>query len=72
MSKLTKAGVETRRWFWPPLHRHPAFVEYPRVNDLAATKTASDQLLGLPFHLELSSDDICRVSDGLCLLVEHS
>jgi dTDP-4-amino-4,6-dideoxygalactose transaminase len=71
ISQLNNAGIETRRWYWPPLHRHPAFATYPRVDDLAATEIVSDQLLGLPFHLKLSSDDISRVCENLCSLVER-
>ena len=62
-------GIETRRWYWPPLHRHAAFAHYPRADDLRNTEDLSDRLLGLPFHLDLRPHDIDRISDALVRVV---
>lgn len=70
LSRLSKAGIETRRWYWPPLHRHPAFAAYDHAGDLDVTEKVSDQLLGLPFHLKLKPDDIFRICDTLCLIAD--
>jgi dTDP-4-amino-4,6-dideoxygalactose transaminase len=67
IENLCEDGIETRRWYWPPLHRHPAFLAYTRFGDLAVTERVSDQLLGLPFHLELTAEDINRVTDALAI-----
>ena len=69
ISLLSEARIETRRWYWPPLHRHPAFANY-RFGTLEATERVSDQLLGLPFHLKLKPDDILRIRDSLCLIAD--
>lgn len=61
---LEESGIETRRWYWPPLHQHPAFCQFKQVSRLSATTLLSNQLLGLPFHLEMDTQDVhyvCRV-----------
>ena len=62
---LSGVGIETRRWYWPPVHRHPAFSRYACVGDLATTDRAGAELLGLPFSLDLDRDDIERVCAAL-------
>ena len=62
---LAESGIETRRWYWPPLHRHPAFAHCPRDDGLNITDHLSDQLLGVPFHLSLAAQEIGRVRDAL-------
>jgi dTDP-4-amino-4,6-dideoxygalactose transaminase len=62
---MAKHGIETRRWYWPPLQRHGVFANYPKVKELTITDSVSNQLLGLPFHLKLRSRDIFRISDTL-------
>lgn len=67
---LAESGIETRRWYWPPLHRHAAFAHYKRSGDLRVTDQVSDRLLGLPFHLDLEPRDIARIGDALVRVVE--
>ncbi len=57
------AGIETRRWYLPPLHRHPAFstVEVRGPEDdvrLPVTDALKNEALGLPFHMRLRPEDI--------------
>ena len=56
--RLRERGIHTRRWYYPPLHRHPAFAEAPRAGDLPVTRRIANQLLGLPFHLEITPADM--------------
>lgn len=62
---LAQAGIETRRWYCPPVHSHPAFDAYPRAGNLGATDRVSGQILGLPFHLALGLSDVVRVCKTL-------
>jgi dTDP-4-amino-4,6-dideoxygalactose transaminase len=68
---LSERQIETRRWYWPPLHRHPAFAHCERASALGTTERLSDQLLGLPFHLSLEPKDIARISEALCAILEE-
>lgn len=64
-SRLAAKGIETRRWYYPPLHRHPAFADAGVAGNLDATTRISSRLLGLPFHLDLDSAGIGRVAEAL-------
>ncbi|MDM8564764.1 DegT/DnrJ/EryC1/StrS aminotransferase family protein [Candidatus Halobeggiatoa sp. HSG11] len=59
---------QTRRWYYPPLYKHPAFTDIPKFgpeteNDLPITENLS--LLGIPFHTSLTEDDIIYICDSL-------
>lgn len=67
---LAQDGIETRRWYLPPLHRHPAFGGARRLGpngaeELPVTDRLNETLLGLPFHTRLSADDIAAVVRSL-------
>jgi dTDP-4-amino-4,6-dideoxygalactose transaminase len=62
---LAARGIETRRWYCPPLHRHPAFAQAPRVGTLDVAERLSRALLGLPFFPGLSDAAIEYVAAAL-------
>ena len=72
---LAEAGIETRRWYLPPLHHHPAFqtVE-PLGVDGSAKLPVTERLaiynLGLPFHTELSDTDIKNIVSKLASCID--
>ncbi len=60
---LARAGIETRRWYLPPLYEHPVFGDTPRIGPdggrrLPATEYLATALLGLPFNTRLSTEDV--------------
>ncbi len=66
--RMREHGIQTRRWYHPPLYQHPAFAELPRAGDLPITRRIAGQLMGLPFHLEITPQDmdyICHWLDQL-------
>ena len=65
VTALAKEGIETRRWYHPPLHEHPAFADAERIGELPATRRLARQLLGLPFHLALPDDAPDRIAAAL-------
>ena len=48
------SGIETRRWYLPPLNRHFAFAALPVAGSLQEANCLFDELVGLPFHSGLS------------------
>jgi dTDP-4-amino-4,6-dideoxygalactose transaminase len=66
---LADDAIETRRWYLPPLHRHPAFRHLRTAGAdgeiLTTTQALADRLLGLPFHTRLSTEDVRRVVNSL-------
>ena len=62
---LTQAGVQTRRWYCPPLSRHPGFATVERAGPLDGVAAVSGRVLGVPFHLDLTRADLQRVFGAL-------
>lgn len=68
---LAAAGIETRRWYLPPLHHQPLFAGMDRLGPnggttLPVTENIAAHHLGLPFHAYLSEGDISSISQALC------
>ncbi|MDQ0073959.1 dTDP-4-amino-4,6-dideoxygalactose transaminase [Variovorax boronicumulans] len=62
--RLDDAKVEWRRWWGLGCHRHSAFKDVP-MSDLSVTDTLAPCVIGLPFHDDLSSDDLDRITGCL-------
>jgi dTDP-4-amino-4,6-dideoxygalactose transaminase len=65
---MSARGIETRRWYLPPLHHHPLFAELDRWGpgggtSLPTTENMARHSLGLPFHTYLADDEIALVSN---------
>ena len=70
--RMNASGVQTRRWYHPPLYAHPAFSDAPCVGPhggrhLPATAELAERLLGLPFHTLLKEEEVARV----CALLQE-
>ncbi|WP_231621432.1 MULTISPECIES: DegT/DnrJ/EryC1/StrS family aminotransferase [Pseudomonas] len=66
--RLLGKDIETRRWYCPPLHGHPAFQAYT-AGPLPVVDQLAERLLGLPFHLSLSDQCVDRVIECLAELL---
>lgn len=67
---LARRGIETRRWYVPPLNRHPPFAGArcvgPDGHDrLPVTERLAERLLGLPFHTRLDAAAVHRIVGAL-------
>lgn len=71
---LVQRGIECRRWYYPPLHRHPAFRRLQRAvsgsGRLRHTDYLGRSLLGLPFHGFLTSRQVNHVARTLLALLQ--
>ena len=66
LAALLREGIETRRWYYPPLQRHPAFAACPifvPLNDsvMPVTESLAEYSLGLPWHGFLRTQDLARI-----------
>jgi dTDP-4-amino-4,6-dideoxygalactose transaminase len=61
---LDADGIETRRYFWPPVHRHQAYAHLSKT-DLPVTDRAAGSVLSLPMFGDLSDDEVDGVVDAL-------
>ena len=66
-AQLARAGIETRRWYYPPLHQHAAFRGVARnaTGTLTVTEALAQGLVGIPFHSHLREADIRFVASHL-------
>ncbi len=58
---LAFQGIETRRWYCPPIFEHSAFAQVPWSDSLETVRHLAGRLLGLPFHLFMTTADIEQV-----------
>ena len=68
-ARLAAEGIQTRRWYYPPLNGHPAFADVDVAGKLEATERISSRLLGLPFHLDLDPAKINTVAQKLARIL---
>jgi len=64
-AQLLEQGVETRLWYCPPLHTHPATKGYACAGDMEVANDIGQRILGLPFHLDLTEGDVNFVVNAL-------
>lgn len=69
---LAEQGVDTRPYFFPPLHRQKLYSRFhrPQVEPLRVTDSVSRNILCLPIHTRLSDSDALRVADAVVRFVE--
>ena len=63
---LAAAGIGSRAWYCPPLHRQPVFAGCALASaTLANTDALATQALGVPWHTRLAAADMSRVATVL-------
>lgn len=61
-TELAARGIQTRRWYLPALYEHPALREFAEpVTTYPVSEQLKQDLIGLPFHGFLSSDDVAEI-----------
>jgi len=68
---LEAEGIETRRYFWPPVHRHQAYAHLPKT-DLPVTDGVAGSVLSLPMFGDLQEDAVDRVVEALRLIHDNA
>ncbi len=64
---LAEEGIQTKRYFHPPVHEHSAQARFPMrvAGDLPNTARASREGLALPLYSHMTSDDLERVATAV-------
>ena len=59
---LSKEGIDTRKYFFPPLHTQPPYVTFaPKAEELPVTDYLTNNILALPMYSHITKEDIDRV-----------
>jgi dTDP-4-amino-4,6-dideoxygalactose transaminase len=61
---LLADNIETKKYFYPPLHKQTLYKQFKTV-DLPATDFVADNILSLPIYEALSNETIERVADSI-------
>lgn len=65
MSALAAGGIQTRRWYYPPLSRHPGFAGAECVGAMDGVDAIAGRVIGLPFHLAMGPQEFAAVFAAL-------
>ena len=68
---LKAEGVDTRPYFFPPVHRQQAYADLPAV-DLPATDWVSDRVISLPLWRDMPPEAVDTIADVLDRLGAHA
>ncbi|MDE2028911.1 MAG: DegT/DnrJ/EryC1/StrS family aminotransferase, partial [Candidatus Omnitrophica bacterium] len=63
MRRLDEAGIETRKYYHPPVHRYGCYSHLKKQSSLKVTDEVADNIICLPFYPSMSIRDIeyvCR------------
>lgn len=59
---LAKAGVQSRKYFYLPVHQHQAYKQYSSLA-LPHTEFIASHVLCLPLHTELTEEDVIYITN---------
>lgn len=67
---MARMGIQTRRWYGPPLHQHRAFAGFPCMGEdgqtrLPVTEMLADCALGLPWFGAMATSQCAEVAAKL-------
>lgn len=63
--RLATDGIQTRRWYSPSLHNHPALRDVAKSASLDVAIDIGERILGIPFFIGMTDEQIGRVCAAL-------
>lgn len=63
--QMEDAGIETRRWYLPLIHNHPAFSGAQILGPIQHSIDLSQSLVSIPFHTNLTDADLVYITRTL-------
>jgi dTDP-4-amino-4,6-dideoxygalactose transaminase len=69
---LRAEGIDTRRYYYPPIHRQKAYVGIARNRSLPETELLTNQVLTVPLWSHMTGPTVRAVADVLIALHEHA
>ncbi|MGH8892831.1 MAG: DegT/DnrJ/EryC1/StrS family aminotransferase [Actinomycetes bacterium] len=64
LGRVLKAeGIDSRRYYFPPIHQQKAYAHLPRTRDLPVTDAVAASVLTPPLYSHMSVDQVRRVAD---------
>lgn len=69
---LSAEGIDSRRYFYPPIHRQKAYADLAGEVDLPVTDDLSQRVITPPLWSGMSEDDVRRLADLVTRIHEHA
>jgi len=69
---LQKENIDTRRYFWPPVHRQKLFCRVWDKRPLPMTEQISERVLNLPIYSTLTEEEVDKVCDAILHAAEFA
>jgi dTDP-4-amino-4,6-dideoxygalactose transaminase len=58
-------GIDSRRYYYPPIHRQKAYAQLARERELPITDRVADRVLTVPLWSHLTAADVQRLADAV-------
>ena len=65
-------GIDSRRYFYPPIHRQKAYADVPLESDLPVTDDLSQRVITPPLFSAMTEDDVSRLADLVTAFHQHA
>jgi dTDP-4-amino-4,6-dideoxygalactose transaminase len=69
---LRAEGIDSRRYYFPPIHQQKAYAGLPRARELPVTDSIAERVLTPPLWSHMSVDDIGRVATAVVRIQQHA
>lgn len=62
---LKAEGIDSRRYYFPPIHRQKAYAHLPQTRELPVTEAVAASVLTPPLYSHMSVEQVRRVADAV-------
>ncbi|MGY1739557.1 MULTISPECIES: DegT/DnrJ/EryC1/StrS family aminotransferase [unclassified Blastococcus] len=69
---LRLEGADTRRYYWPPIHRQQAYASVPLGRELPITDRLAARVLTPPLYSHMTTDQVERLADAVVRIQAHA
>lgn len=65
-------GIDTRRYYYPPIHRQQAYADHPTERDLPITDRVANEVLTVPLWSHMTPTDIASLASATTRIWENA
>ncbi len=65
-------GIDSRRYFFPPIHRQKAYARLPQSRELPVTDKLAERLLTPPLFSHMTHEQVRRVAEAVARIQTHA
>jgi dTDP-4-amino-4,6-dideoxygalactose transaminase len=69
---LKAEGADSRRYYFPPIHRQKAYSAMPRAQELPVTDRLAESVLTPPLYSHMTMDQLSRLADAVVRIQAHA